>query len=210
MHTKMFESATALWRQVLLQRRILAAIAAAIAVWLGIGAVSQPGPRTQPVWVAATDVTAGTPIAAADLQQLQLPAAAVPADAVTSLTDVVGRTPVADLPANLPLTHAQLMSPHLLADSPNRVALGVRIRDGETVELLQVGDRIGLLATDTQGDAAATTLTRNARVVLIPPPPEGVTTAQQGRLVVLALTPAEANAVAAAAASHLLSLLWIP
>jgi hypothetical protein len=136
--------------------------------------------------------------------------------------------------AGEPLLPVRLVGPDLAAAYSPRVALPVRLPDAGVAALLRVGDRVDLLATDPNGStdagstdagsdggygasAGADLVAAGAPVVALPAADAssasaaaaaGPTTALPGRLVVLAVLPAEVPRVADAAARAFLSVVW--
>ena len=82
------------------------------------------------------------------------------------------------------------------------VAAPIRIRDAGVVGLLEVGDRIDVYAA-RRDTSFADLVVAGARVVALPRPGDDN---QEGGLVVLAVTPTEAAALAQASATAPLSL----
>src|SRR5690554_5960157 len=74
-------------RFVFAHRRLLAAVAAGLAVLLALGSVRSDDPGT-PVVVAAHDLDSGTPLTTQDLKVVHLPAGVVP-DSATTDPDVL-------------------------------------------------------------------------------------------------------------------------
>lgn len=194
-------------RRVLRHRRLLLATCLAVAALAGLRAVAPPEPATVPMLVAARDLPAGRVLTDADLETVPAPAELVPAGA-RSRAEARGRTTTGPVRRGEALTDARLVTTRLLAGYPGRVALPVRLPDPATVALLQVGDRIDLVATDPTTGTAETVAT-DAPVAAIPDAPAtpGAAAGVQpgGRLVVVALSPAAARVVAAAAATRHLS-----
>src|SRR5829696_1195258 len=93
-------------RRVLVHRRLLGGLFAALAVWLVVQAATSPPPATQPVWTAARDLPSGTVLSRADLARTGFAAGSVPAAAVSSRDSVVGRTLATPLGSGEPITAA--------------------------------------------------------------------------------------------------------
>ena len=68
--------------------------------------------------------------------------------------DPVGRVLAAPLRQGEPVTDVRLVGPPLTEGYDGLVAVPVRLPDAGMVALLQVGDRIDLVATDPQGGGA--------------------------------------------------------
>src|SRR5689334_13569078 len=141
---------SSLRRTVLRRRRPLAALAAAIAVAAGTHAVAAPPPRQVPVLVAVRDLPAGSVVGAADVVPTGFAPGSVPAGLARH---PVGRTLTTAVRRGEPLTDVRLVTTHLSdpgLSADDRVATPVRLPDAQMAQLLEVGDRIDLVATDPQ------------------------------------------------------------
>jgi pilus assembly protein CpaB len=194
------------------RRRLTAAVLAGVAVVTGVRAVHPAQPPTRLVWAAARDLSGGTPLAAADLQRVALPAAVVPAGALAVGTRVVGRLLAAPVRRGEPLTDVRLLEPSLLAalPQPGLVAVPVRVADGSAAAaLVHAGDLVDVLAAAAPADAVGapvpTTVATGARVLAVPVRVDA-TSGDGGGLVVLAVTARQASALARASAGSRLSL----
>lgn len=177
----------------------------------GLRAVAGPPPPTEPVLVAARDLPAGTVLSADDLATRRFPAGVAPGAAV-SRADALGRTTAAPLTAGEPVTVVRLMAPGLLDGYPGLVAVPVRIPDPDSVALLQVGDRIDLLATDPGGGGTAL-VARQVPVLALPGGPDDASasvtgSAVAGRLVVIGTTADLSERVADASVRGFLTVVW--
>lgn len=191
-------------RTVLARRRSLAAVSAAIAVLAGLQAARTPGDPTVPVTVAAHDLVSGTKLTSGDVEVRRLPARVVPSGLETH---AVGRTLAAPIRAGEPITDVRLVGPALAAGYPARVAMPVRIADADMVGLLQVGDRVDLVAADPR-DGTATYAALDVPVLALPSPASDDRAGSlSGALVVVAAQPDEVGQIAAAAATELLSVV---
>jgi len=198
-------------RAVLLRRRLLAALCLGLAVLSGLRVVAGPPPPTEPLLVAARDLPAGTVLSADDLTTRRVPVGVAPVAAV-SRADVLGRTLAAPLTAGEPVTVVRLMAPGLLDGYPGLVAVPVRIPDPDSVALLQVGDRIDLLATDPGGGGTAL-VARQVPVLALPGGPNDSSaivtgSAVSGSLVVIGTTAELSEEVADAAVRGFLTVVW--
>lgn len=198
-------------RRILLRRRWLAALAAGVAVFAAVSGATSPPPSTVEVWTAAQDLPAGTVLAAGDLRQVRFAPGSVPAHALASPRAVVGRTLTGPVGRGQPVSTLDVVRPGMARGYPGRVAVPVRISDPAVAALLRVGDRVSLVAADpAHPGAGSTTLATDAAVVALPAPVEDVSTSGlPGRLVVVAVAPEEADAVAVASASSFVTALWV-
>lgn len=202
-------------------RRALSAGASALAV-LSLGlALRPPTPAMHEVVVAAADLATGHRLGPADLATTRVPAAVLPPGSTTDPAALVGTVLAAPVLGGEPLSAARLVGS--LADvaaPPGTVAAPVRFADSGAVALLSAGRAVEVLASrgamtdDLTGTAAPATArvvaSRALVLAVVEPRPDsdGVLsggTATAGPLVVLALTPAEARAVAGAEAGSRLS-----
>ena len=198
-------------REVLLRRRLLAALCVGLGVFLGLRSVAGPVPATTPVLVATHDLAAGVVLTDADLTQRTFAPGTEPADTV-ELGTAVGRTLAAPMTAGEPVTTVRLIAPGLLDGYPGLVALPLRIPDPDTVALLRVGDRIDVLATDPAG-SGTTTIAHDALVLALPNPavhPSAIATnpTVSGRLVVVGTTSEMSERVADASVRRFLTVIW--
>lgn len=187
----------------LLRRRWLAAGCVGVAVVAGLNAVTAPPPSTTAVLAAARDLPSGTVLEAEDLAEVRLPPDVVPAGLVAHPE---GRMLASPIRRGEPVTDARLVGPSLLAGYPDLTALPVRLPDPGVLELLRVGDRIDVLATDPEGSGTLV-VAREAVVMAIPNAGvERSTSGLPGALVVIGTTSAQAGQVADAAVRSYLSI----
>lgn len=195
-------------RRVLVHRRPLAALAAAVAVLAGVHATAPAPPPTVAVWTARQALPSGHVLTAADLVRVPFRPGTAPADRLGSARAAVGRTVAAPLGAGEPVTAGRLLGPALLRGHPGTVAVPARVTDPAVVGLLRVGDRVSVLATDPQGTEDATVLAPDATVLALPRSASDAGTGLPGRLVVFAVPREAAPRLAAAAARAYLTVLW--
>ena len=189
-------------RALLVRRRLLSALCAAVAVLATLRALAPPAPPTASALVAVRPLAAGSVVGASDVASEALPEAAVPEDAATS---PVGRTLAAAVGPGEVLTEARLVGPSLLAGRSDVVALPVRVPDADVVALLRAGDRVDLFAADpaaAQPDGAR--IAESALVLALPSPRSGH--GERGRLVVLEVTPRQGEVISGHAARGLLTV----
>jgi hypothetical protein len=183
-------------RAVLRRRRLIAALLTGIAVAAGVHAAAGPAPATVPVLVAARDLPAGALIGAADLETVRFAPGSAP-EAVVD--DPVGEVLAAPLRSGEPVTDVRLVGPELTVGRPDLIVVPVRLPDPGMVALLDVGDRIDLLATDPQA-GGATVVATDVPVLAIPGADnQASASGLPGRLVVVGAGATEVNALAEAA-----------
>jgi Flp pilus assembly protein CpaB len=204
--SRVFLATGSVRRAVLRRRRLLAAVLTAVAVAAGLHAVAAPPPPTVPVLVAAHDLPVGAELEAADLVAAEFAPGSAPEDLVD---DPVGRTLAAPVRRGEPVTDVRVIGAQLAEGLGGLTALPVRLPDAGMVGLLQVGDRIDLVAADPRGtDAEAVAV--DAPVLAIPSEAAGGpgTAGLPGRLVVVGVSPAEVDTVAAAAVGAFVTFTW--
>ncbi|MDO7867697.1 SAF domain-containing protein [Nocardioides jiangxiensis] len=191
-------------RAILVRRRLLSAVCAAVAVLATVRAVAPPPPRTAAVLVAVRALAAGEVVGAADVASTALPVAVVPSDAAAA---PVGRTLAGAVAPGEVVTEARLVGPSLLEGHDGLVAMPVRIADAAVVGLLRVGDRVDLFAADPAAATPSGVLVLQAGLVLaLPRQTEAPTDGQRGRLLVLAVTADQGVEIAGRAARGLLTV----
>lgn len=193
-------------RVVLRRRRLLAALLTAVAVAAGLNAVAGPPPETVTVLVAARDLPSGTELTTADVRTAEFVPGSAPSDLVD---DPVGRVLAAPLTAGEPVTDVRLVGPQLTDDLPGLTAVPVRLPDAGMVGLLEVGDRIDLVAADPQAGGAQVVA---ADVLVLALPAAGTdevgASDLPGRLVVVGASTSEAEPIADAAVRSFVTYTW--
>jgi Flp pilus assembly protein CpaB len=153
--------------------------------------------------VAARDLASGTALVDSDVTVAQIPPALVPAGSTASVDRILGRSLAGPMRAGEVVTDRRLLGRPLIAGYPRgAVAAPVRIADSGVVSLLRVGDRIDVYAARSDA-SAADLVVAHAPVVALPRVDND---AQQGGLVVLAVTPYQAATLAGASAVGPLSV----
>jgi Flp pilus assembly protein CpaB len=181
-------------RAVLRRRRSLAALCAAGAVAAAVHATAPPPPATTSVLAAARDLPAGVALQPDDIVSVELADDAVPEGVVT---DAVGRTLAAPLREGEPVTDVRLVGTELAAAHPELATLPVRFPDAGLAALLEVGDRIDLVATDPQSGGAHVVAT-DVLVMATPAVADQQADAVPGVVVVLGVPPTAVAAVSEA------------
>jgi pilus assembly protein CpaB len=200
---------TRLRRRLLLHRRSLAAVSAGAAVLIGLQAAAPAPPRHVEVWTASRVLPAGAVVQRTDLVRTSFAPDSVPDGAVHDPGEVVGRTLAAPVARGEPMTGLRTIGPGLLRGYPGATAVPLRITDADTVDLLRVGDRVSIVATDPDGRQAPSELLDDVPVVAVPAAARGGSTSSTpGRLVVVAVPSSEATDVAARAAAAILIPVW--
>jgi Flp pilus assembly protein CpaB len=180
-------------RAVLARRRLLAAVLAGVAVAAGVQAATAPPPPSVGVLTAARDLPAGAVLGSDDLVTVDFAPGSVPSGATR---DAVGRTLAAPVRRGEPVTDVRLLGPALTVGDPELTAVPVRLPDAAMVTLLEVGDRIDLIATDPQGSGASVVATGVPVLALPPGSAETDGSGQPGGLVVVGVAPTEVTGLA--------------
>lgn len=189
----------------LAHRRLLLALCLVVAVLATLRALAPPPPPVDRVVVAARDLPAGRVLAGGDVEVVPYARGTAPDGLVGQ---AVGRVLASPLRRGEPVTDARLLGPGLAARHPGRALLPVRVTDAAAVELLRVGDVVDLVSTDP-GAGTVETAARKAQVVALPPEPERTSgQASAGRVVVVALDPAEVEPVSVAMVRQFLTVVW--
>ncbi|GAA1758620.1 SAF domain-containing protein [Streptomonospora arabica] len=203
-------SASAPLRALARLRRPLGALCAALAL---TGAVlllrPPPAPATE-VLVAARRLDALSPLAPGDLAVRALPPAAVPEHALRPHDDPLGRSLTGPVTRGEVLTRARIAGPPAHGRDPGLVAAPVRPTGTLPDGLVHPGSRVDVLAAAGGGAAPLGGEAPPARTVVEDRPVVAVEEAgasgaeSAGPLLVLAVRPAEARALAGhAGTSHL-------
>ncbi|MGI8681267.1 MAG: SAF domain-containing protein [Mycobacteriales bacterium] len=199
-------------------RRLLAAGLAAAAVALAISALSPTAPASVAVLAATRDLPPGVTLTDADLRAVRLPPDVVPAGAQRPGAPVTGRVLAAAIRRGEPLTDVRMVGRALLTALAHSglVAAPVRIADAASVTLLRPGDRIDVLAAGSPSglapDAVAEARTPAGAEVVVPgatvltvPTSGSDGLGGEGALVLLAVQPGVATALARSAVTSRLS-----
>jgi hypothetical protein len=192
-------------RAVLRRRRLIAALLTAVAVAAGVQAVAGPAPPTVPVLVAARDLPAGAELAAADLETVRFAPGSAPAGVAR---DPVGQVLAAPLRRGEAVTDVRLVGPELTEGQPGLVGVPVRLPDPGMVALLDVGDRIDLVATDPQAGGASV-VAADVPVLAIPAADDQAgASGLPGRLVVVGAEAGQVGPLAEATVRAFVTFTW--
>ncbi len=185
-------------RALLRHRRLLAAVLLCAAAGTCVEAFLPRGEPGTQVITAASDLAAGTVLAAADLKILGLPSAAVPPGAQTRREALLGQRLAAPLRRGDVLTDTRLVGPGLLTGTaPGTVAVPLRPADPATVRLVGAGQRVDVVVSTGNGyetASASEVIARNLAVLWTSPPGEDPSSAWSA-------SPAEAGLVVVAASA---------
>jgi Flp pilus assembly protein CpaB len=197
---------------VVLRRRWIAAVLAALAVLVGLRGTAPAEAPTRPVVVAARDLPGGEPLTAGDLAVRRLPLEAVPPAAPRGPASLTGRTLAAPVRAGEVLTDRRVVAPTTVAGYPGLVAVPVRVAEAGVLRPLRVGDVIDLVAAPVEGAGRAFVAAPGARVLAVPAEHEKdratAVDAIGGGLLVVAVPPDQALGLVAAASTRLLNVTW--
>lgn len=187
-------------------RRKLAVVAAVLAVLTGVAAVNPEGPPTRRVVRASSQLPGGAVIRAGDVELADIPSAATPVTAIGDRAEVIGSMLVG------PVAEGQVITPlDLLTDRSTlpagRVIAPLRLADIDLAGLLRPGEIVDVMSADAQA-ATAAVVASGVRVVTIPAAETADTGPRSGALVLVEVTTAEAAALARAAVTGTLTVLW--
>jgi Flp pilus assembly protein CpaB len=158
------------------------------------------------VLTAARDLPAGAVLQREDVALTAFDPDSVPAG-VLGARSVVGRTTTVPMRSGEPVTEVRVLATSLLDGFPGLVAVPVRIGDPGAVRLLQVGDRVDLLAANPQGQQPAEVVGHDVPLLAIPRLHEESPGLTNGALVVVGLPDDAARIVAQASVSRFLSVV---
>lgn len=184
------------------RRRTLAVLATLAAVLTGLAALAPPRPTTVEVVTAARTLAGGAELSAADLERTGLPPTAVPEGAWTDPAEVVGKVLAGPVPAGQVLTRSALLR---YRSAGTEVVAPLRLADSLVAALVETGDVVDVLAADQQSGKSAV-VAANIRVVSAVGGEDGDPGA--GGLVLVEVDRETANALAAAATTAVLSIVW--
>lgn len=185
-------------------RRKLAVLATLAAVLTALTALAPPAPTTVSVVTAARTLAGGSVIRADDLRRTALPPDAVPDGAWREESEVIGRTLAGPVPSGQVLTATALLR-HRAAGRSTVVA-PLPLADDRVSGLLEAGDQVDVLAADSQ--TGKTTVVASAVRVVTGAIPAADDAGGTGGLVLVEVSPDTATALAAAAATSVLSVVW--
>ncbi|MEE2031594.1 SAF domain-containing protein [Rhodococcus chondri] len=196
------------WARTVAARRAAAGALVVLAVVLAIR--DDPGAERASVVVAVRDLSPGHALTADDVVVADREAATVPAGTLTNVSDAVGHTLAGPVPAGEGLVDTRILGPRLAAAAtglPDARVVPIRLADAGVGDLLREGDRVDVLTVAGESTTAmpdAHVLARGAVVVLA----EHSTTGreQRERVVLVALEPEQATAVAAASLVNALTV----
>jgi pilus assembly protein CpaB len=192
------------WRRLVLLRRLAAGLLATAALVL---ALAPPAPTTLvPVVVAATDLTAGGTVAAADLAVRYWPSELAPGGALPEPAAAEGQVLVGAARAGEPITDVRLAGAAARSAGPGMAAVPVRLADPGVSGLLRPGSRVDVVGRDeASGDPLV--LAPDAAVLAVLPAEDGsVGSGSHGRLILVTMPRELATRVAAASVADGLAI----
>lgn len=194
-------------RTVLVHRRLLAALCAAMASYLALTTLQPKPVETLNVWVAARSLEAGHQIIEADLEQAAFLPDTAPPDALPKGA-LLGHTLASPLAPGEPISAVRLLGTALTRAYPGFVATPVRVGDAAVVDLIKPGDVVDLVLADPTGRAEPRVVVAGARVIAVPPAKRDAVGAPDGALVVFAVQPEVSASAAAAAVNGFVTVVW--
>jgi Flp pilus assembly protein CpaB len=185
-------------------RRKLAILATLATVLAGLTALAPPRPATVSVVTAEHMLAGGTTVRAEDLDTTELPPGAVPDGAWSEPSEVVGQTLAGPVPAGQVLTPTALLRHR--ASASGSVVAPLPLADDRVTALLEAGDQVDVLAADSQ--TGKTRVVATAIRVVTGAIPGAEDAPGTGGLVLVEVSPSTAAALAAAASTSVLSVVW--
>lgn len=175
-------------------RRLLAALLAGATVFMVVHLLAPPPAASTSVLVARHDLAAGGSLQADDVHVVAMPPTVVPAGALTSMGEAVGRTVTGPVGVGEIITSTRLVGPSWVTGlGAGRVAALARMADADAVGLLRVGDRIDVYAPATDAGLAPAVV-RSALVASLPE--SDPARPSEGALVVVAVSSVDAARLA--------------
>lgn len=193
----------ALARAVSWHRRTLAVVCAVLAVLTTIMAIRPPTEDTVAVWVAKTDLPAGTELTESNTAQVGFVADSVPSARIETLEDVVGRRIAAPMTRGSPITRTSVVSGALARSG--HALIPIRLADPSLLTVLEVGQTVDVHALAPGG--GNTLVSRGARVAALPGDSQrGALNPSADSLVLLEVRDSDTTAVMANVTSITLAL----
>lgn len=177
-------------------------IAAGLLVILAAVIALRPDPShtLREVVVAARDLSPGITLGAEDVSLTKRPSAWIPDGAADSVETVVGATLAGPSRRGEVLTDARILGSRLtgLSAGPDARVVPLHLADGAVLDIIRPGDVVDVLgAPAAEPDAHPRVVASNAVVVLVSPESKAPGPAND-RVVLVALPPASATALAGA------------
>lgn len=188
------------WTRTVAARRGAAALLALVAVVAALR--DGPSSGRSAAVVAVRDLAPGHTLTLDDVELVDREAASVPSGALTVPSDAVGHTLSGPVPAGETLVSVRMLGPRLagaVTGNPDARVVPIRLADAGVGDLLREGDLVDVLTVAPGSEdlsPSAQVLAAGATVVLAHTE-EGARD-QRERVVLLALAPDQATAVAAA------------
>jgi Flp pilus assembly protein CpaB len=194
-----------LWRLRWVGFALLGAVVFRIALPGAVGAFRQ----TVPAVVVSHAVEAGTQLTANDVTVAKVSAGVVPEGVLTGTDQVVGRRVSVGLPAGMALVPEVLAGAGALDGAPpGTVVAPVRLSDPKVARLIRAGDRVDILASP--GASGGGSIAPAARLVRQAPVLSATDSDDDGAgLILLAVTPTEAELLGGAASWAVLSAVLV-
>ncbi|WP_028709022.1 SAF domain-containing protein [Propionicicella superfundia] len=199
----------AIRRAISWHRRALAVVAAVLGTVLLASALAPAEPASAWAVVTTRAVPAGEVLAATDVTRVRLPERSLPDLLVSDPADVVGRMALGPLPRNTILSTAAVFTSGDLQASPGKAIMPLRLQEEGLQGLLTVGTRVDLIGFSS-ATGSAQVLARDVRIVAIPTVAASgtfQTSAGEGMLVLIEVSPDAASALATAAVASRLTVI---
>jgi Flp pilus assembly protein CpaB len=197
--------ATTCRRRLVRHRRVIAALLAAAAVFVGLRSVTPAPPPATLAVVAARDLSAGLRLTADDLRTVRVARSLMPTSGALTEAAAIGRVLVAPMRAGQVITDRSIVGRSLLAGyRASTVATAIRLPDADVAGLLRPGDHVDVYASVAEVGQPAALVAADVTVITVPEPADD--SRQPGAAVLLAATPDQAARLAGAAGTAALSV----
>ena len=198
------------WSRTLAARRIAAGALVILAAVVALRSDPQ-GDRTEIV-VATRDLPSGVALTADDVRLENRTAATVPDGSQSDVGAVIGATLAGPARRGEVLTDVRVLGPRLAESvaGPDARIVPLPLADSALLDLVRPGDVVDVLAAGAEGsdtDARPQLVATDAVVVLVSEKPKGAGSGSD-RVVLVAVGAHAANAVAAAALVHTVTLTF--
>ena len=172
---------------------MIAAILALIGALLLVGTVHGSTSSSVKTLVARNEIASGSVIIGKDVELRDVPIHLVADGSFHSSSDAIGEIAVGAIRRGEIITDARVVAPALLNDS-GRVAIAITLSDSANSQLVHAGDHVNVLVG--QSNAVAATGALSARIVASDVEVLSTKSRDQGGVVVLAVSPKDAQAIA--------------
>jgi Flp pilus assembly protein CpaB len=182
------------------RRRLVAALLVAVSVYAGLAALRPGEGATVDALVTLRPVAGGTRLGPDDVAVARLPADAVPPEALSDPVAVTGRALTVSLPARAVLLPSSVVVKDSLT-APGLAAVPLTL-SGAAAGLVEVGDRIDLIAAEPESGVPSVVADAVRVVAIVTPPADRspLTASAAGPVVLVEVRPEQVARIASLAA----------